>query len=274
MLRLSNTLTRGASTVPRHLTTLSVSWLNGQLKAVAVHRGVVGASWEHAGDLEGSGEFERLIREAVARTSYRGQTVSLVLAHPRLVPQLIDLPPVKGQTVGKIIQRQAQQQKFFPGEAAWACQSSLTTKSGHRVILHLFPKAMLDQFVQGCKRNNLDLVSAVPVSAVLYRQLAQLPLEQDEVALLAAETGGSTTVVIGRPNGQLMLVRTLPNNWTESVDRLGVDLNRTILFLTQQYGSVLKDGVWLFGPGAPEQAPTLQGLMQLAVSVNCIFTAK
>src|ERR1019366_9224193 len=104
--------------------------------------------------------------------------------------------------------------------------------------------------------------------AGLHRQLTQLPLEEKEVVVLAAETGGSTTVVIGRRDGQLLMVRTLPNTWNGSVERLAVDLNRTILFLSQQSGVTINEGVWLFGAGAREQAQALQGQMQLPVSVS------
>jgi hypothetical protein len=268
MLKLITTRKLGGNAIPAQVTTLSVSWLNSQFKAVSVHRGVIEATWERPGDTDGPGNFADFIREAVQQTGYHGQTVSLLLAHPRLVQQLVDLPPVKGQAMQKIIRRQSQQQKLFPGEAAWACQTLLSAKGTQRVILHLFPKPMLDQLVQGCQRSGLDLISVVPVSAVLHRQLTQLPLEQDEAVLLAAETGGSTTVVIGRKDGQLLLVRTLPNTWNGSVERLAVDLNRTILFLSQQHGVTIDEGVWLFGAGAREQAPALQGQMQLPVSVS------
>jgi hypothetical protein len=86
--------------------------------------------------------------------------------------------------------------------------------------------------------------------------------------VLAAETGGSTTVVIGRKDGQILLVRTLSNTWNESVEKLAVDLNRTMLFLSQQSSVTIDEGVWLFGAGAREQAPALQGQMQLPVSVS------
>ena len=74
--------------------------------------------------------------------------------------------------------------------------------------------------------------------------------------------------VARRGDGQLLLVRSLPNTWNGSVDRLAVDLNRTILFLTQQYGVGLNDVMWLFGPGAREQAPALEDKMQLPVAVH------
>src|SRR5881397_1478248 len=89
--------------IPKHLTTLSVSWLNNQFKAVAVHHGRVEGTWERPGEIEGAGNFDGFLREAVEHTGYRGHTVSLVLAHPRLVQQLVDVPPVKGAALQKVI---------------------------------------------------------------------------------------------------------------------------------------------------------------------------
>src|SRR3954469_22145202 len=102
----------GGQTIPGHLTTLSVSWLNSRFKAMSVHRGMVGGTWEPPQEIEGVTNFEALIHEAVRQTGYRGQTVSLLLAHPRLVQQLVDVPPVKEAALKKVIQRQAQQQKM------------------------------------------------------------------------------------------------------------------------------------------------------------------
>jgi hypothetical protein len=127
---------------------------------------------------------------------------------------------------------------------------------------------LLDQLVQGCQTNGLELISVVPVSAVLHHQLAQLPLEKDEVTLLAAETGGSTSVVAGRGDGQLLLERTLPHTWNGSADRLAADLNHTIFLLTQQYGLKLTDVMWVFGPEARERAAALEEELQLLVTIS------
>ena len=54
--------------------------------------------------------------------------------------------------------------------------------------------------------------------------------------------------------GQILLARTLPGNWNQDAQRLAVDLNRTILFVNQQQGAALNQGVWLFGPGAVERS--------------------
>jgi hypothetical protein len=259
-----------ADAIPRKTTTLSVSWLNNQLKAVAVHRGRVDGTWERPGISDGPGNFEGFIREAVARTNYHGHSVSLVLAHPRLVQQLVDAPPVKGAALQKIIQRHAQQQKVFPGEAVWASQTSPYGKGLQQVILHLFPRQVLNQMAQGCRRCGLDLTSVLPPSAVLHHQMTQLPLDEEEVALLAAETGGSTHLVIGRRDGQILLARTLPGTWNEEPERLALDLNRTILFANQQFGSTIVQGVWLFGPGAEQQCAVVRDHIQFPVTTSPI----
>ncbi len=261
-------LKTGPAKISQKLTTLSISWLNNEVVAVAIHRGVVGETWKASFSAESVPEFNSLLREAVQKTNYKGTSVSLLLANPRLAQKLVDVPPVTGSGLVKIIQREAQQQKFFNDEAAWTFQSSLTVKDVQRVILHLLPKALLDQFIQACETNGLLLTSVVPVSAVLHQQLTRLPLNKDDVALLAAETGGFTTVVVGRADGQLLLVRTLLGDWNKNVDRMMVDLKRTIAFITQQFDLNINAGVWLFGQGAEQQAPVLQLLLAQSVQIS------
>lgn len=271
MLSLAKKRKAGTSTIPANLTTLGVSWLNSQFKAVAVHRGQVEAAWEREGTTDGPEHFDAFIREAVHETGYRGQTVVLVLAHPRLSQQLVDLPPVKGKKLQKVIQRQAKQQKMFPGEASWASEPCPPGKAAQRVVLHLFPKQLISQLVLGCKRNGLRLTAVLPPSAVLQQQFAYLGLEKDEVGLLAAETAGSTTLAAGGSDGQVLLARTLPGSWNEDPQKLGVDLNRTALFISQQYSSPINRGLWLFGPGAEEQVPAIQKHVQLPIDVSPVL---
>jgi Tfp pilus assembly protein PilN len=268
MLGLSKGLSLGG-TIPRHLTTLSVSWLNQQLKAVAVHRGKVTGTWERPETAaDAAGDFEAFIREAVQKTGYHGQTVSLVLAHPRLVQHMLDVPPVKWAALNKLIQRQAAQQKFFPGEAAYAYQMLASAKKSPRVLLHLLPRLILNQFMLACRRNDLHLVSVLPASVALQQQLAALSLQKSDVVMLAAETAGSTTLVICDGDGRLLLARTLQGTWNEDPAKLALDLNRTILFLSQQLSVSLNRGLCLFGTGAAKQAEELQRQIQLPVNAS------
>jgi len=258
----------GLADIPRSLSTLSVSWLNNQFKAVSVHRGKVLATWEKPGLYDGPDKFDEFIREAVRETGYTGHTLSLVLAHPRLVQQMVDVPPVKGTALNKVIQRQAFQQKYFSGEAAYASQMLVSAKNSPRVLIHLFPRLVLNQFMLACRRNNLDLVSAIPASAALQQQLPALGLQKGDIVALVAETAGSTTVVICDGDGRLLLARSLQTSWTEDAAKLAVDLNRTLLFTQQQYNLQVNRGLVIFGAGATEAAAVIQRQLQLPVKVS------
>jgi hypothetical protein len=270
LYRIKSSTKLAESSIPAHLTTLSVSWLNKQFKAVAIHRGVVEGSWESPTEIEGASHFEELVREAVKNTGYHGNTVSLVLAHQRMVQQLVDLPPVKGQALTRLVERQASQQKFFPSEAVFAWQNCPSAKGTQRVILHLFPKILLHQLIQGARKNDLHLTAVLPPFGVLHQQVAALPFDKtkDEVEILAAETGGSTTVVIARGESDLLLARNLPGSWNEEPERLAVDLNRTLLYAGQQYGISPKKGLWVFGKGAKEKAPEVQKSLGMPVNLS------
>ena len=268
MLQIAHVEKPRTAAVATNVTALSVSWLNGQFKAVAVVRGMIEGTWEHPGEIEGAQHFEELVREAVKQTNYRGTTISLVLAHPRLTQQLVETPPLRGQMLAKFVASQAQQQKMFEGAAAAAHQPAVSGRESQRVLLHLFPKPLLDQLVQAAQRNDLFLTSVLPSTAVLQSQLEQLPMEKNEIALLAADTGGSTTVIIGRNDGQVLLARTLASSWNTESARLAVDLSRTILFVNQQYGVAVDKGVWLFGHGTKEHFPELQRHSQVPVKLS------
>ncbi len=269
MLQISHSpKARAAAAVSTNVTTLSVSWLKDQFKAVAVQRGVIEGTWEHPGEIEGAQHFEELVREAVKQTNYRGTTISLLLAHPRLTQQLVETPPLRGQMLAKFVARQAQQQKMFEGAAAAAHQPAVSGRDSQRLLLHLFPKPLLDQLMQAAQRNDLFLTSVLPSTAVLQSQLEQLPMEKNDIALVAADTGGSTTVIIGRNDGQVLLARTLASSWNTESARLAVDLSRTILFVAQQYGVGVDKGVWLFGPNAKEHVTELQQHIQVPVKLS------
>ena len=51
---------------------LCLSWLNGQIKAVAVRNGSVLKTWERPGVVDDFSTFSNILKEAVAATDYDG----------------------------------------------------------------------------------------------------------------------------------------------------------------------------------------------------------
>ena len=248
-------------------TVLSLSLLNERFSATAVHRGVVAGTWERPEPVTDLADFASVVREAVKQTGYVGTAVTAVLAHQRLAQQLVESPPVKGRNLKLFLQSRVKQLKPFASEAAWSYQPTLPTRNAQAMLAHLFPRELLGQLVNACGQVELKCDRVIPASAILQLQLATLPLEPLEVALLAAETGGTTTIVIGRKDGQIYLGRTLSSSWNVHPDRVNVDLNRTLLYVKQQFGAQV-NSVWLFGAGAPAQIAPMKTAFRLPVNLS------
>jgi hypothetical protein len=277
--------------LPTAETTLSLAWMNGQVRALAVHKGVIEGSWQCPSEVDDVASFATLLRDAVTNTGYRGSTVSVVLAHPRLGLQLLEAPPTNttgvvrflerqlkmvlylgvppdGQpALARYVQRQVQNLKTFDGEAAWCFEPTLPNRGRSGLLLHLFPKNLLNLLIQGCAKADLYLAGVTPATAVLRSQLPHLPIEKDEVALLVGDLVGSSAVVVGRADGQLLLGRTLAGSWNQNASRFLVDLQRTILFVNQEFG-VNIGSLWLFGSGASEHLAEVQTEIGLPVQVS------
>src|SRR6185503_2068988 len=72
---------------------------------------------------------------------------------------------------------------------------------------------------------------------------------------------------IGRKDGQIYLGRTLSNSWNAHADRVNVDLNRTLLYVKQQFGAGV-NSVWLFGEGAQNQIDRMRTALRLPVQLS------
>ncbi len=249
-------------------TSLGISVLNGDLRAVAFGRG---AAAPVTGETNGLGEnlagLGLALLEVVEKTGTSGRTVAVALAHPRLIDQVVEVPPVTGWKLQRLLPRRVQAAKAFVGAAAWSSQPALPTKRGGAALLHLCPKAVLDQLAQGCEQAQLSLLRVLPTTAILMNQLKALPLAPDEIALLAAETGTMTTVVVGRKNGRACVGRVVRSNWNTEPERVGIDLTRSIGFAEQQSGLTV-NSVWLFGSGAREQVTRLEAALKLPVKLS------
>lgn len=253
-----------ATQLPRGLTTLGVSWLRGHFEAVAIHRGEVAGSWHSTEPFEEPERFGQALHLAVAATGYQGNSVQLVIAHPRLTHQLVDVPAANGAALQPIVRRQVERLKVFEESAAWSFEASEPTKTSGSALVHLLPKSLLDRLSASAEQLGLHLASVVPPTAILHAHLARLPIQGREIALLAADFGGSTTVVVGRREGPLLLARSLDAARARGGSALDVDLNRTLLFVNQHFGASVH-GVWLFGPNLPGRVDELRPQVQVPI---------
>lgn len=251
----------------RNLTTLSLSWLHGRFEAVAIHKGELSGTWSAPESTEDLSRLPNLIQQAIAHTGYHGTTTTLLLAHPKLTQQLVESPPAKGAALTALVQRQIERLKGFEGPAAWSFQPILPSQKTHGVIAYILPRSFLDDLVDAARQANLHLVSVLPATPALVQQLQRLPIPAEDLTLLVAETGSDLTLVVGRNNGSLALVRSLDSSRSAAPEALAVDLNRTVLFVAQQFGASVAS-IWLHGPALVQLQPGLQNQLSIPVRVS------
>ncbi|RME93635.1 MAG: hypothetical protein D6766_07820 [Verrucomicrobia bacterium] len=251
--------------IPPSLTTLSVAWIFGRFEAVAITRGSVTGSWTAPEPVKEPGQFGAAVKKAALETGYHGSTVHLVLAHPKLSATHISTPAARGSSLERLLEREAEKEKTFDGPAAWCYQPTPTSKSGPGVLLHLFPAQMLDQLTRAVERSaGLTLVAAVPATAVLHAQILGLQVPLTDAIMVLANTGENSLMLVAQREGPVLLARSVPATWDKNLSGLLADLNRTVLYVNEQFGVELA-AIFLFGNGAVEHQAALQAPFEIPV---------
>ena len=230
---------------------LGVSWLNGRFCAVANSR--TGEEQTFSGEIDPQRpeQLRELLRRAVEHTGYPGRDVAVVLAHPQLLQFQVDSPPAEGAVLRAFIGAQVERLKNFEGPAIWANQSPGRSKGSRDLQIHVAPQMLLDQLDDACSGAGLRLIALVPVLGLMAEHLAGLPAPAGSSAILTADFGGLTSVLLGQTDGRVSICRTIGAGWQTQTERLLTDLRRTLLFAGQQSDSPVA-GIWDFGGEVPE----------------------
>ena len=226
--------------------TLGVSWLNGNFRVVACRGNKVKASWEKSSPVEHPGEMAPLLREAVKKTHYKGADVHLVLDHRQLVYHLQDAPLGKPSSLKSFLQRKVAQNQFYEESAAWSYHSPVPGQDKQRFLLTLLPDAVVRGLVGAFDDAGLVLSGIFSPGALLAAQLPQLHLQSNESALLVADLGGVLCLVAGTAGGDILFCRHLSCSTPAMRARAGQEINRTLLYVQQQFG-VSINTLWVYG---------------------------
>src|SRR5262245_62031671 len=87
---------------------LCLSLLNGQFKAAAMRKGTIAATWDRPELLDDLAGLPAVLREATERTRPPSRRVAVVLAHPRLSHQVVEVPPTRGSAIERFLERRIQ----------------------------------------------------------------------------------------------------------------------------------------------------------------------
>src|SRR5690606_39092622 len=100
----------------------------------------------------------------------------------------------------------------------------------------------------------------LPLHVPLQLALSSLTETRDMPLLVATEAGSSTAVPVGKTGSDVLFARTILESWRKDAARVAVEINRSLLYAKQQFGTTV-DFLWLLGRGAEEA--------QAEVSAKC-----
>lgn len=217
-------------------TILSMSLLNGRFKALSIVNNAIDLSWERPGLVVSSEMLCQALQEALHQTQFPGRQVALVVEDPRFVTRTLQLPPMLLPDLLPILERKVQQEKKCEGPAAWRYCIGLESRGKLSIHLEIWPQSYIDDIVRICEDLGLYLRQLAPLSALAENQLSTLPVEAGEGSLLVTMLEGKIMFIAGRDDGTPLWTRHLfpAQDWVPLGERVGTEVNRTILFITQQ----------------------------------------
>src|SRR5437867_1814788 len=130
---------------------LSISWVNGRVKAVHVRGSKTVAQWAHPSAVEEVGELATLIAEAAAQVRFNGRDVSFVIDNRHVLYRLPEAADCRKGLIPSFIQRRVDQSRFSEDEpASYGISQPIQVKSGQRFLLTLLPRGWVIQLRDAC----------------------------------------------------------------------------------------------------------------------------
>lgn len=246
---------------------LGIALLRGRLHARVFEQEKVVASWDYPDPVAGLQGLEEVLEEMGSVLEFHGGTVVVAISSSQVAHHSLKIPPMGEQDLLAYLGRKARIESTGADRPCWGWRPLRESLKGENsVLLQVLPEAMVDVFLRFCDRRGHEIELIVPVSGSLLLAAAKLPIPQGSWVLMAGEAENATTVVLVQPSGDLALVRELPYGWSDgvSLERVGRELHRSLLFAKQQFGVVAQE-VWLLGSRTEECVEPMSKLLDVPV---------
>jgi hypothetical protein len=220
--------------------------MHGSFHAAVFRRQTLVASWACDVQVAAIEDFEYAFDAALAALGFKGEEVFLILAHDQFVHQAEQAPSFSEAASRSYLRGRVERHEKDREPVLWVSQRTLSARQEAAFVLHMLPSAFYGRLNSLLLTRRLDLTRILPVSVPLQLILESLETPKDQPVLIAAETGTATTVLAARNDGQLLFSRTLLARWDADPARLGVEVNRSLLYAKQQFSAVI-ERIWLLG---------------------------
>ena len=239
---------------------LGLAWLHGTLQAAVFRRQVRVSSWESPAPARTLEEFESGLDLALEALNFAGSEAFLILEHDQFVHQAEHAPAFSESAARAYLRGRVQRYEKEREPVMWVSQRTVSVRQESAFLLHLLPTAFYGRLSNFLLARHLDLTRILPLAVPLQLLREATPADGEKMVLMAAEAGDATTLLAARGNGELLFSRTMLGRWDSDPARIAVEVNRSLLYAKQQFGTVI-DRIELLG-AASEQ-------MQVEVRTRC-----
>ena len=226
--------------------TLGIAWLHGEFHAAVFRRQSLVRAWTCSETVDTLPAFEAAFDAATAAVDFSGVEVFLILAHEQFVHQPEQAPPFSEAAARSYLRGRVERFEKEHGPVLWVSQRMASVRQDAAYLLHMLPAAFYDGINSLLLARRFDLTRVLPASVPLQLVLESGGVAKGQPVLLAAATGSTTAVLAAKADAEALFSRNLQAGWDRDPARLGVELNRSLLYAKQQFG-VAMNRVCLLG---------------------------
>ncbi|MFT3867364.1 MAG: hypothetical protein QM715_02590 [Nibricoccus sp.] len=236
---------------------LGFAWLNGSLDAAVFHRQKMTRSWSCPTPVKTVAEFEAVLDDALTQLEFAGSETFLLLENEVFQHQADDIPIFAENALKNYLKSRIHRHEAEQGRVLWVMQPLIAMKQEQSILLHLLPRSFYTELHRVLLKRHLDLTRIIPLVVPLQYELNRIPAGKNTTVVIAAEVGTSTAVVAGRVGGPLLFSRTILADLNKEPGRVGVEVNRSLLYTKQHFESVAAS-IWLMAQKGVSAASELQ----------------
>ena len=247
----------------------AIEWAYGEFRIARLRGNVVVESWKSPRQVTDLASLSDAMYEAAHHVDIsRGGSVAIAYEDDLHTHEFLEVPPMSSKDLNRYLDRHATQHKPFDGEAAWRAHRINRGRQHAGVLLHMLPKYIVDAVMRICEDFYLSPKLLVPLTEIMSEYVPKLPTDPEHGLLLIALFDDRTQMLLSSAEGEILFVRELSYPWrADTVDRLTVDINRTIGYAKQRIGGDINQA-WLIGEHVGEAMDDMAGQLEVDIGAD------
>lgn len=225
---------------------LGIGWLHGAFHVGVFRRQKMVGNWSSPEPVKTMTEFGITLDAALEELKFGGTEAFLLLENEQFAHQIEATPPFSDSMAHSYLQARVQRYEKENTPVLWVSQPAGGIKKERSFIVHMLPRSLYDSVNRLLLERRLDLTRIVPLVVPVQRELDRFPIAKGRPVLVAVEAGGVTVVMVAKVGEELLFARNILASWSADPGRIGLEINRSLLYANQQFSTTV-DRVWLLG---------------------------